>query len=136
MFSLVAIIALLGAACGSSGYAASDPQALGESLVVEYYEDLKTGRNEELESQLAEGFQSITRNGALVRSQVVERIDEGTFGDYELSDFQVTQAPDTLIVAYRGTIESGGETPPPTWRVNVFRFIGDRWLGVTFADAS
>ena len=64
--------------------------SLGEKLVRQLYEDVKTGNMEALKKMMAPGFQSVHRDGARDRKEEFQLIKGLNFGKYTLTNLKVS----------------------------------------------
>jgi len=117
---------------------AEEPCDTGKRLVLQLFDDMKSGNIERLESMLPEGFQSIHQDGARNRSDEIKLLKNLEMGPVSLSDITVTKNGNILVVTYNVSAEEtiGGKrlsgTPAP--RMSVFQETPEGWKWVAHAN--
>ena len=79
--------------------------SLGEKLVRQLYEDVKTGNMVALKKMMAPEFQSVHRDGARDRKEELQLIQGLNLGKYTLTNLKVTQNGPVVIVTYFVSVE-------------------------------
>ena len=80
-------------------------RSLGEKLVRQLWADAKAGNVEALEKVMAQGFQSIHKDGARDRKGELQLIKGVNLGKYTLTNLKVTQNGPVVIVTYFVSVE-------------------------------
>jgi hypothetical protein len=80
-------------------------RGIGEKLVRQLYEDVKTGNVEALKKMMAPGFQSAHRDGARDRKEELQLIQGLNLGKYTLTNLKVTQNGPVITVTYFVSVE-------------------------------
>lgn len=112
--------------------------SLGETLVRELWKDVAAGNWSKIEKSMAPEFQSvhedITRNAA----EELALLKDLQLGDYELTDFKVTQTDSFILVTYRAMTEEtiAGLTLPArvTMRLSTWIKTPEGWKWIAHAN--
>jgi hypothetical protein len=111
---------------------------IGEKLVRQLWEDMKTGDTESIIKKTAQGFQSIHQDGARNREEELDLIKRLKLGEYELNNFKVTEAGPVLIVTYFVSVKEtiGGKelSKEPEPRMSLFLDTADGWQWIAHAN--
>ncbi|MCK5833705.1 nuclear transport factor 2 family protein [bacterium] len=79
-------------------------ESLGEKLVVNLWEVLAKGDVETAEKMMAEGFQSVHKDGTRNIKEELSLIKGLDLSEYQLGDFLVTNNGPTILVTYNVTV--------------------------------
>jgi len=111
---------------------------LGETLVRQLWANLKDRRIETVQSQIAEGFQSVHQYGASNREQEKELLKRLNIDEYTLSNFQITQNGPVIIATYFISVEEKikGQrlSKKPAPRLSVFLKTESGWQWIAHAN--
>lgn len=88
----------------STAAATESDAALGERLLREVWQAMKTSDMQTLENTLAPGFQSVHQYGASDRGDELALIRDLELGDYTLSDIRVTRNGPVIVATYAVTV--------------------------------
>jgi len=128
---------LLGSAKVARAEGVGDHQ-LGEILLKEVWDAMKTKNMDLLGRKLAEGFQSVHLDGARNRQQELDLISALGMTDYSLSDIKVTRTGPVLVVTYMASVAEtiGGKrlSGEPTLRMSVFIERDNGWQWISHAN--
>ena len=80
-------------------------EILGKKLVYNFWNDLKQNNIESINKYMASGFQSIHNDGARSKEEELKLIKNLNLGDFELTNFKVTQADNLLVVTYFASVK-------------------------------
>ncbi|MFI0434886.1 MAG: nuclear transport factor 2 family protein [Parachlamydiaceae bacterium] len=112
--------------------------SLGEQLETQMWEDMKHQNFTAVEANIAKNFQSVHTFGALTREAEISLIKNLYLGSYEISDFQVTENGDTLVVTYTVSvtekIENQVLSAKPAPRMSVWQKINGHWKWIAHAN--
>ncbi len=112
--------------------------SLGEKLETQMWEDFKHRNFSDVENNIAQHFQSVHTFGALTRAAEIELIKDLYLDSYKISNFQVTENADTLVVTYlisvKEKIENKQLSAEPAPRLSVWQKINDRWQWIAHAN--
>ena len=72
----------------------------GEKMEEQMWEDIKAKNWKAVENKIAEGFQSVHRDGARDRAGEISLIKNLNVGQIALSDFKSTMNGDNIVVTY------------------------------------
>jgi hypothetical protein len=130
---------LFAIAIGTSAWAAGqETSALGEQLVREFWEAIRTEDVEALEAILAPGFQSIHQDGPRNRDQELALLTTIDINEYTLTDFVTTRQGATIVVTFMASVEetlAGTRTTTvPAARMAVFLMTEEGWQLVAYAN--
>jgi len=126
-------------ALGAAGWAAEEEaSSLGEQLVRQFWEAIRTQDAEALGAILAPGFQSIHRDGPRNRDGELTLCGGLDISEYTLTDFVTTRQGATIVVTFMASVEEtlGGvrTTTAPAPRMAVFLMTEDGWQMVAYAN--
>jgi hypothetical protein len=137
MIVMVCVLMLLGSAKVVCAEGVTDRQ-LGEILLKEVWDAMKTKNMDLLGRKLAEGFQSVHLDGARNRQQELDLMSALNITDYSLSDIKVTRTGPVLVVTYmvsvEETIDGKKLLGEPTLRMSVFIERDNGWEWVSHAN--
>jgi hypothetical protein len=140
--SLVVCLALaagLAAAIGTGGWAAEqEVPLLGEQLVRQFWEAVRTADVDALHAILAPGFQSIHQDGARSRDEELALLAAIDISDYTLTGFAMTRQGATMVVTYMASVEETlagtRTTATPAPRMAVFLMTESGWQLLAIAN--
>jgi len=117
---------------------ASEEEVNGEQMERQFWEEIKAQNMEYVESKIAIGFQSAHPDGARNRNQELELMKGLQMGEYELTDFQVTQNGSFIVVTYKVSVEEtiNGQVLPtePAARLSVWAKTDKGWQWISHAN--
>ena len=133
------LVAVVVVAIGAGGWAAEQEDAsLGEQLVRQFWEAIRTEDAEALGAILAPGFQSVHQDGARDRGGELALCAGVDIDEYTLTDFVTTRQGATIVVTFMASVEEtlGGvrTTTVPAPRMAVFLMTEDGWRMVAYAN--
>ena len=133
------LVAVVVVAIGAGGWAAEQEDAsLGEQLVRQFWEAIRTEDAEALGAILAPGFQSVHQDGARDRDGELALCAGVDIDEYTLTDFVTTRQGATIVVTFMASVEEtlGGvrTTTVPASRMAVFLMTEDGWRMVAYAN--
>jgi len=135
-FALTALASL--ALCAFSVAAQEEAAVLGEQLVRQFWEAIRTEDVKALEAILAPGFQSTHEDGARDREAELALCAEIAMDAYELTDFMTTRQGATIIVTFLASVEETLEgfrtTVTPAPRMAVFLMTEVGWQMIAYAN--
>jgi len=126
-------------AIGAGGWAAGEEvPPLGEQLVRQFWEAIRTLDADALEAILAPGFQSIHQDGPRDRDGELALCAALDISEYTLTDFVTTRQGATIVVTFLASVEEtlGGvrTTTVPARRMAVFLMTESGWQMVAYAN--
>jgi len=126
-------------AVGAAGWAAEqEASSLGEQLVRQFWEAIRTEDAGALGTILAPGFQSIHQDGARDRDGELALCAGIDIDEYTLTDFVTTRQGATIVVTFMAsveeTLEGARTTTTPAARMAVFLMTEDGWRMVAYAN--
>jgi hypothetical protein len=135
----VVLVAAIVAAISASGWAAGQEDAtLGEQLVREFWEAIRTQDADALDAILAPGFQSVHQDGARNRDEELALCAALEISEYTLTDFVTTRQGATIVVIFMASVEETlagtRTTTAPAARMAVFLMTEDGWRLVAYAN--
>ena len=119
---------------------AKDEEALplGEQLVRQYWEALRTQDVDALEAILAPGFQSIHEDGTRNREQQLAFCAGLDIDKYTLTDFVTSRQGATIVVTFMASVEETlagvRTTSSPAPRMAVFLMTENGWQLIAYAN--
>ncbi len=135
-FALVALASL--ASCVVYVAAQEEDAALGEQLVRQFWEAIRTEDVKTLEAILAPGFQSTHEDGTRDREAELALCADIDIDEYELTDFMTTRQGATIIVTFLASVEETLEgfrtTTTPAPRMAVFLMTEVGWQLIAYAN--
>ena len=118
--------------------AVPEEQVNGEQMERQLWVEIKAQNMEYVESKIAVGFQSAHPDGARNREQEIELMKGLHMGEYELTDFQVTQNGSFIVVTYKVSVEEtiDGQVLPtePAARLSVWAKTDKGWQWISHAN--
>ena len=118
--------------------AASEEKVNGEQMERQLWEEIKAQNMEYVESKIAVGFQSAHPDGARTREQEIELMKGLQLGEYEMTDFRVTQNGSFIVVTYKVSVEEiiDGQVLPtePAARLSVWAKTDKGWQWISHAN--
>ena len=131
--------AILVLALGAIGWAEEEEAfPLGEQLVRQFWEAIRTEDVVALKSILAPGFQSIHQDGTRDKDEELALCAGLDIDEYTLTDFVSTRQGATIIVTFMAAVEetlAGTRTTTvPAARMAVFLMTEDGWQLVAYAN--
>jgi len=118
--------------------AQEEDTALGEQLVRQFWEAIRTEDVEALEGILAPGFQSSHEDGMRDREAELALCADIDMDEYTLTDFVVTRQGATIIVTFLASVEETLEgfrtTTTPAPRMAVFLMTEVGWQMIAYAN--
>jgi hypothetical protein len=136
--SCVLFAALLVLAAGASAWAAEEIPSLGEQLVRQFWEAIRTQDTQTLEGILAPAFQSVHEDGARDRDGELALCAALDISDYTLTDFVTTRQGATVVVTFMASVEETlagvRTTTVPAPRIAVFVMTEDGWRLIAYAN--
>jgi len=135
----VVLVAVVVAAIGAGARAAEQEDTLlGEQLVRQFWEAIRTEDAEALEAILAPGFQSVHQDGARDRAGELALCAGIDIDEYTLTDFVTTRQGATIVVTFMASVEETLDgvrtTTVPAARMAVFLMTEDGWRMVAYAN--
>ena len=135
----LAVAVGLAAAMGTGGWAAEgEVPSLGEQLVRQFWEAVRTGDVDALEGILARGFQSVHEDGKRSRDEELALLAAIDITDYTLTGFVTTRQGATIVVTFMASVEetlAGTRTTTvPAPRMAVFLMTEDGWRLLAYAN--
>jgi hypothetical protein len=131
-------VVLLVLAIGASAWAEEGAVPLGEQLVRQFWEAIRTQDVEALEAILAPGFQSIHEDGGRDRSEELALCAGLDIDEYTLTDFVTTREGATIVVTFMASVEETlagtRTTTDPAARMAVFLMTEDGWRLAAYAN--
>jgi hypothetical protein len=133
------LAAILVLAAGAIGWAEGEETLpLGEQLVRQFWEAIRTQDVEALDAILAPGFQSIHQDGGRGKDGELALCAGLDFDEYTLTDFVTTRQGATVVVTFMASVEemlAGTRTTTvPAARMAVFLMTEDGWRLVAYAN--
>jgi hypothetical protein len=102
--AVTAVAVILGivivAACGQASGQSVGQNAIGEKLVHDLWDLLKTGDMVKIEKMMASGFQAVHQDGARDRKQEIRLLKKLKLGKYQLSKIRATRNGPVVVVSY------------------------------------
>ena len=126
-------------AIGAIGWAEEEGDLpLGEQLVRQFWEAIRTEDVVALDAILAPGFQSIHQDGPRDKDEELALCAGLDFDEYTLTDFVTTRQGAAIVVTFMASVEevlAGVRTPStPAARMAVFLMTEDGWRLVAYAN--
>ncbi len=110
----------------------------GEKMERDFWAAMKNQDWQEVESKIAEGFQSMHQDGPRTRAQEIELIRNLNLGEYTLGNFKVTQNGPAIVVSYTVSVTETieGETLPtePAGRISVWLRGDEEWQWISHVN--
>ena len=130
---------LLVLAIGVSSWAEEEEAAsLGEQLVRQFWEAIRTEDVVALDAILAPGFQSVHQDGTRDKDEELALCAGLDIDEYTLTDFVTTRQGATIVVTFMASVEetlAGTRTTTvPAARMAVFLMTEDGWRLVAYAN--
>lgn len=111
---------------------------MGETLVRELWKDMAEENWKKIEKSMAPEFQSVHEDIARNAAEQMELLKDLQLGDYELSDFNVTQTETFVLITYRVMTEeriAGMDLPArATMRLSAWVKSPDGWQWIAHAN--
>ncbi len=107
-----------------------------EKLETKMWNYIKDRKWDEFANQVAPYFQSAIFDGAENREQFLNRVKVINIGNFVLSNFQVTEAPDILIVTYDISVSEtirGQQIASKAVRLSVWQQNDSNWQWIAHA---
>jgi hypothetical protein len=123
-----------------SGPTAVRAEDLGEKLVRQVWDRLKSGDPAEFEKVFAPGFQSAMIGGVHNRNRELQILGGVKLEEYRMRDFKTTRNGNVLVVTYYAAPKSKGSSfwfshaKPGTPRMSVFIKTDKGWQMVAHAN--
>jgi hypothetical protein len=112
--------------------------AEGEKMERQMWADFKAKDWKEVESKIAEGFQSIHPDGARDRAGEIKLIENLNLGEFTLSNFKSTVNGDNIVVTYmiavQETIDQKRLLTKTTPRLSVWKKGTHGWQWICHAN--
>jgi hypothetical protein len=108
----------------------------GEELETKMWNYIKDRKWDELANQVAPYFQSALFEGAENKEQFLNRVKVINIGNFVLSNFQVTEAPDVIIVTYDISVTEtirGQPIASKAVRLSVWQKNDNNWQWIAHA---
>ena len=111
---------------------------LGEKLLSQLWVDMQKPDMEKIEKTTAKGFQSVHQYGSNTREQQIELIKTLNFGEYTLSDVEITRNGPVIVATYlvsvEETIKGKQLSKKPAPRLSVFLKTDSGWQWIAHAN--
>ena len=111
---------------------------LGEKLLSQLWVDMQKPDMERIEKTTAKGFQSVHQYGSNTREQQIELIKTLNFGEYTLSDVEITRNGPVIVATYlvsvEETIKGKQLSKKPAPRLSVFLKTDSGWQWIAHAN--
>jgi len=134
----VVLALVVAGSIGPPAWPAAEPAALGEQLVREFWEAIRTEDVVALEAILAPGFQSVHQDGTRDRDEELALCAGLDIDGYTLTDFVTTRQGGTIVVTFMASVAetlAGTRTSTvPAARMAVFLMTEDGWRLVAYAN--
>ena len=112
--------------------------SLGEKLLSQLWVDMQKPDMERIEKTTAKGFQSVHQYGSNTREQEIELIKTLNFGEYTLSDVEITRNGPVIVATYlvsvEETIKGKQLSKKPAPRLSVFLKTDSGWQWIAHAN--
>jgi len=112
--------------------------SLGEKLLSQLWVDMQKPDMERIEKTTAKGFQSVHQYGSNTREQQIELIKTLNFGEYTLSDVEITRNGPVIVATYlvsvEETIKGKQLSKKPAPRLSVFLKTDSGWQWIAHAN--
>jgi len=112
--------------------------SLGERLLSQLWVDMQKPDMERIEKTTAKGFQSVHQYGSNTREQQIELIKTLNFGEYTLSDVEITRNGPVIVATYlvsvEETIKGKQLSKKPAPRLSVFLKTDSGWQWIAHAN--
>ena len=112
--------------------------SLGEKLLSQLWVDMQKPDMERIEKTTAKGFQSVHQYGSSTREQQIELIKTLNFGEYTLSDVEITRNGPVIVATYlvsvEETIKGKQLSKKPAPRLSVFLKTDSGWQWIAHAN--
>lgn len=135
ILSILLVLGIIGCTRPSS---VETPTVDGEKLVRDMWLSWKENNWDKVEKEIAYGFQSVHQDGFRDREEEIELLKGLNLGDYTLSDFNVTQNGNVVVVTYtvsvQETIEGKVLPTAPAPRLTVFVKTDNGWQYIAHAN--
>ncbi len=116
----------------------AEEPSLGETLVRDLWKDIAEGNLNKVEQSMAPEFQSVHEDIARNKTEELELLKNAQLGEYELTDFEVTQTDTMILVTYRAMVEemiAGNYLPArTTMRLSLWVKTGEGWKWAAHAN--
>jgi len=113
-------------------------QSEGEKMERQMWADFKAKNWKEVESKIADGFQSVHPDGARNRAGEISLIEKLNLGDVALSNFKSTTTGDNIVVTYmiavQETIDGKQLSRKPAPRLSVWKKGTSGWQWICHAN--
>ena len=110
----------------------------GEQILITLWNDMEKGNFEAIEAMMDPAFQSVHDDGARNKEQELKLIRNLHLGPYELSDIQVTESGETLLITYKASVEETLDGKPtntkPAPRLSIFQKQPSGWKWLAHAN--
>lgn len=114
------------------------PKCMGEKLLTQIWENMKTTNIKGIEKTIAKGFQSVHQFGADDRDTEIKLIKNLKLSDYTLSKIKITQNGPVIVATYfvavAETIKGKRLTKKAAPRLSVFLKTADGWKWIAHAN--
>jgi len=124
--------------CVAAAAAQEDDTTVGEQLVRQFWEAIRTGDVVALEAILASGFQSIHEDGMRDREEELALCAVIDMEEYTLTDFVTTRQGATIVVTFMASVEETlagiRTTKDPAPRMAVFLMTENGWRLIAYAN--
>ena len=112
--------------------------SLGEKLLSQLWVDMQKPDMERIEKTTAKGFQSVHQYGSNTREQQIKLIKTLNFGEYTLSDVEITRNGPVIVATYlvsvEETIKGKQLSKKPAPRLSVFLKTDSGWQWIAHAN--
>lgn len=126
------------AACGQASDPSADQSTIGEKLVRDLWDLLKTGDVAKVEKMMASGFQCVHEDGARDREQELQLLKGLKLGKYQLSKIRATRNGPVVVVSYfveaEETIDGKQLKDKAVPRLSVFIKTDAGWQWIAHAN--
>lgn len=136
--SLLLGVFLLSGVCMAAPLDPAEAKVKGEKLERQIWEDIKAKDWVAVKAKIAPGFQSVHPDGPRDKTGEIALIEGLNIGKYKLSDFDVSQSEDSLIVTYwvsvKETIDGKRLSGKPAQRLSVWKKTAAGWQWIAHAN--
>lgn len=116
----------------------AEEPSLGEKLVRELWKDAAEGNLKKIEKSMAPEFQSVHEDITRDAAEEMKLLKDLQLGEYELSDFEITETDSFILVTYRVMTEekvAGFDLPArATMRLSAWIKTPDGWKWIAHAN--
>ena len=110
----------------------------GKQLEQQLWADFKTVNIEAISEKMSDGFQSVHQDGARNKEQELALLKNLNLGEYELTNFEVSQHENVVVVTYMitvtETIDGKVLSKEPCSRMSVWINTNDDWKWISHAN--